>query len=379
LSPNRLSTVLAGLRARGTPVLDLTESNPTRVALAHPPREVLEALCNPAALTYEPHPAGQRAAREAVAGYYASRGLDVDPGDILLTAGTSDAYSYLFKLLADPGDEVLVPRPSYPLFEFLGRLDSVTLTSYPLVYDGGWRVDLDGLRAAITSRTRAVLLVNPNNPTGSFLKREELSGILRTCERHNLSLISDEVFADYAFRPDPSRIECLANVRNVLVFCLGGVSKMLGLPQMKLSWVAIGGPAALRRQAMERLEWIADTYLAVSTPTQLALPTWLALRRPYQDQLMGRLSRNLEYLKDQTCRSACQLLEVEGGWYAILRLPRTRSEEDWVLHFLKKNRVLVQPGYFYDFPDEAFIVVSLLSAPDVFREGVRRIVASAGM
>jgi len=376
LRPNRLAELLESQRRAGVAILDLTESNPTRAGFSYPVDEILAAFADRRSLLYEPAPAGLAPAREAVAAYYASRGQAVEAERILLTASTSESYAYLFKLLADPGAEVLVPRPSYPLFEFLARLESVRVVQYPLVYHDAWSVDTEALAGAVTSRTCAVIVVNPNNPTGSFLKRDELRALVALCAEHGLAIISDEVFADYAFGPDPRRVATLTGVDEVVTFSLSGLSKMAGLPQMKLGWMVISGPPAQRHEVTERLELIADTYLSVATPVQHALPRLFAAGAVVQEQIAARLRDNLGYLRDaMTGERPCRLLHLEGGWYATLRVPRTRSEEEWALELLAQDQVLVQPGFFYDFESEAYLVLSLLTPPEAFREGVRRLLA----
>lgn len=363
---NRITRRLRELRAAGTPILDLTESNPTRAGIEYPADEIARLLADPRSLTYEPEPAGLPAAREAVAAYYAERGEAVDPARILLTASTSEGYAYLFKLLANPGDEVLVPRPSYPLFEFLADLESVRVTHYPLVYDSTWAIDFDALRQAITPRTRAIVVVNPNNPTGSFLKIDERDELIRICAGHDLALIGDEVFSDYGFMDDPRRVRTLTGIVGVTCFSMSGLSKVVGLPQIKLGWMIVNN-----REAFERLEFIADTYLSVSTPVQWAAAGLLALRPQIQSQIRRRVRGNLDRLRATFGpESAIRVLNVEGGWYAILQVPRIRSEEEWALTLLDRHRVLVQPGFFYDFEAEAFLVVSLLTPEKVFREGI---------
>ncbi|MDQ6700814.1 MAG: pyridoxal phosphate-dependent aminotransferase [Acidobacteriota bacterium] len=372
LHPNPLSILLAGKRRDGTRVLDLTESNPTRAALSYPSREILNALAGLRSLLYDPAPAGLWEARELIA---ASRGVAVDR--VMLTASTSEAYAWLFKLLANPGDQILAPRPSYPLFEFLAALESVEMRHYPLVYHEGWFIDFDELKRALTVRTRAIVVVNPNNPTGSYLKCEELRQLLELCGERGLAIISDEVFADYALTEDRQRVTTLDHSADVLTFRLSGLSKVVGLPQMKLGWILIGGPAALREQAAERLELIADTYLSVGTPVQHALPALLASKDGFQRQVMERLQTNLKFLRAAVAGSAIQVLQAEGGWCVILRVPRIRTEEEWVTGLLERENVLVQPGYFYDFDSEAFLALSLLTPQEIFAEGVRGIQAFA--
>lgn len=374
LQQNRLSALVAEKRAAGEPIIDLTESNPTRAGFSYP-AQLLEAFADPRSLLYEPSPAGLMEARQAVCAYYAERGHSVDPDRVLLTASTSEAYSYVFKLMADPGDEVLVPRPSYPLFGFLAELDSVVVKQYSLTYHGGWGIDFDSIKNAVTARTRAIVIVNPNNPTGSFLKQHELEALVECCKNRNLALICDEVFADYSFTPDAHRASTLVDVDHVLTFSLSGLSKIGGLPQMKLGWIVLGGPAALREQAMERLELIADTYLSVGTPVQHALPRLLELSASVRGEIAARVRGNLELLRNVTKGLPCHVLELEGGWYATLQVPRTRTEEEWALDLLRSDSVLVQPGFFYDFESEAFLVLSLLPRPDQFQQGVTRLVA----
>jgi len=378
LRPNRLSELLEAKRLSGTAILDLTESNPTRAGLAYPAEEIAQSLASPASLLYEPAPAGLPAAREAVAAYYAARGRTVEPDRILLTASTSEAYSYLFKLLAGPGDEVLVPRPSYPLFEFLAHLELVRIVRYPLAYHGQWEMDLDALASAVTERTRAVVIVNPNNPTGSFLKRDERERLAEVCAKNHLAVISDEVFSDYAFEQDAQRVETLVDLQRVPAFCLGGLSKAAGLPQMKLGWIALAGPRNWINTARERLELIADTYLSVGAPVQHALPRLLALGAEVREQIVSRTRLSLDLLRAAVNGTSMRVLDVEGGWYAVLEVPRTRSEEEWCAELLNQDSVLAQPGFFYDFESEAFLVVSLLTQPEVFREGVGRLVERAG-
>jgi alanine-synthesizing transaminase len=374
LRPNHLARALEARRRSGAQILDLTQSNPTRAGLSYPAGEIAGAFGDPRALVYEPAPAGLPAAREAVMGYYSAHGSVVEPSRIFLTASTSESYAWLFKLLADPGDEVLAPRPSYPLFEFLAQMESVGVAQYPLVYDDGWSIDIDALTATLTERTRAIVLVNPNNPTGSFVKRAELETLVALSAERGIALISDEVFADYTLEPDTERVASLAGVEGALTFCLSGLSKIAGMPQMKLGWIVIGGPSVLRTAAAERLELIADTYLSVGTPVQHALPSLLAAGENVRRQITARVRRNLADLRTAASGyPSMQVLKVDGGWSAILRVPRTRTEEEWCLDLLENASVLVQPGFFYDFESEAFLVLSLLTEPETFCEGVRRL------
>ena len=368
--PNPLAILLAEKRRQGAPVLDLTESNPTRAGLDYP-GELSEALADPRSLRYDPEPRGLSSAREAVAQYYARQGVSIDPSRILLTASTSEAYAFLFKLLTDPGDEVLVPRPSYPLFEYLAAMENLRVRQYPLRYDGAWHVDFAALEALLTPRTRAIVTVNPNNPTGSYLKADERARL----ERFNLPIVSDEVFCDFPLVGDPNRVSSLAGAAQVLTFSLSGLSKIAGLPQMKLGWIVASG--SRHQEALAGLEWIADTFLSVATPVQVALPRLLASSATVQDQIRERTRANLAGLRDAlTAGSPCHLLRAEGGWYAVLQIPRTRGEEAWCLHLLAVHNVLVQPGFFYDFESEAFLVLSLLTVPDAFRRGIQRILGA---
>jgi aspartate/methionine/tyrosine aminotransferase len=372
LRPNRLTQTLSARRAAGLPVLDLTQSNPTAAGFYYPP-ETPSALAHLSVLEYKPTPSGLPSAREAVSGYYRKLGHDVPPGRILLTASTSEGYAYLFKLLTNPGDEVLVPRPSYPLFEFLATMESVRVRQYPLTYHGSWSIDLPALESAITDRTRAIVLVNPNNPTGSYVKRGELDELVRICSARNLALISDEVFADYSFSPDSDRAVTLADVTGCLAFSMSGLSKVAGLPQMKLGWIVAAGPDSVRAQAMERLEWIADTYLSVSTPVQIAAPTLLDLGQDVQEAIRKRTASHLGLVRQTFANSPATVLNVEGGWYVTIQPPRIRPEEDWTIELLERAGVLVQPGYFYDFESETFLILSLLTEPGIFREGIAKL------
>lgn len=362
LEPNEYSVLLERKRAAGAHLLDLTESNPTRAGFAYP-REIAEALADARNLVYEPSPLGSLAAREAVA-----REMHVPVDQVMLTASTSESYSYLFKLLCDPGDCVLTPQPSYPLFEFLATLESVQLVPYWLRYGQRWEIDFDWMEQAITERTRAVLLVNPNNPTGSFVTREEVSRLAAICRKHQLALVSDEVFACYPLGM-PRRVDWSEVEADSLVFRLDGLSKRAGLPQMKAGWMVVGGPGVARRRAMERLELIADTFLSVGTPVQSALPRLLELGAAVRRQIQDRTARNLGVLKEKA-----KPLPVEGGWSAILPLPPGTDEHGFVLRILEQENVQLQPGFFYDFEDEGYAVLSLLAQEDVFREGLDRVV-----
>jgi alanine-synthesizing transaminase len=362
LPPNEISALLDAKRRDGVAILDLTESNPNRAGIRLPDQEVLQPLSSTDSLQYEPCAAGLARARQAVADYYSAAGLQVHPDRIVLTASTSEAYSFLFKLLMNPGDNVLVPRPSYPLFEHLAALESVKVDPYSLRYQEGWWIDMETIRR----RARAIVVVNPNNPTGSYLKKSEWHRLAAICHANQIALISDEVFSDYSFAPDPDRVPSVAANQEILSFALGGLSKLVGLPQMKLGWILVSGPR--QQEALDRLHWIADTYLSVSAPVQHAAAHWLSLRSGFQARLIERLDHNLAL-----ARASCEVLDLEGGWYATLRLPCTLSDQQWAINLLREDNVLVQPGYFYDFQQDSLLVVSLLTPPEVFAEGIHRI------
>ena len=369
-TPNALTVSLDRIKTSGRPWLDLTESNPTRAGIPYPEESILSALADPRSLVYEPHPFGLASAREAVARELRRPGLAAS--HLVLTASTSEAYMFVFKLLCDPGDEVLVPAPSYPLFEHLARFECVRLVPYRLAYDGQWHVDVDSLRRAAGPRTRAVLVVSPNNPTGSYLKKVELEAIASL----GLPIVSDEVFAAYSFGPDSHRVESALEAEGSLVFALGGLSKLAALPQMKLAWMAVGGPDEERAIALERLELIADSALSIGTPVQHALPALLDHRSPSTEAIRARTRENLDALGELLGpTSPATVLRVEGGWYATVRLPRTQGEEQWALDLLEGDGVYAHPGHFFDFEDEPYLVLSLLTKTSTFREGARRLAA----
>jgi alanine-synthesizing transaminase len=366
---------MALARERLGSFIDLTESNPTRAGLAYP-ATLLASLSSSAALRYEPRAFGLEAARQAVADDYRRRHLVVPADRIVLTASTSEAYSILFKLLCTPGDGVLVPRPSYPLFEYLTHLDGVEGAPYELEYHGSWRINLESAVRAATARTRAVLLVSPNNPTGSAATASECAALGDLCRARGFALIGDEVFADYALSGDQPPGPSVLREPAALTFSLGGLSKTIGLPQVKLAWIAVGGPDELVRQALERLEVICDAYLSVSTPVQVAAARLLTEGAVVRDQIRVRTRANYEYLASVVhAGSGCTLLKADAGWYAVIRVPATVGEEALVLHLLERHGVLVHPGYFFDFQREAFLVLSLLPAPRDFRAGVARVFA----
>jgi len=370
LAPNRLSEALARHRAAGKPLLDLTVSNPTECGFVYDERAIFDALRNPAALKYEPTARGLISARQAVCQYYAEHGTAVDVDDVVLTTSTSEAYSYVFRLLCNPGDEILTPAPSYPLFDFLAEIQDVKPVRYPLIYDHGWQIDFHALEQAITPRTRAVIVVHPNNPTGHFTKRAEMEKLNAVCAARKLTLIADEVFLDFSLGAE--RPSSFAGNRGALTFTLSGLSKICGLPQMKAAWLVTSGPEELKSRSLARLEVIADTYLSMNAPVQLAMPSLLAQRRAFQDQLLARVRRNLAELDRQLAlQKVCGCLEMEGGWYAVLRVPATRSDEDLALSLLNDSGVYVHPGHFYDFPPEGYLLVSLISKESEFSRGLK--------
>ncbi len=444
LAQNRFTQALEEVRAGGAEILDLTVSNPTRAGLRYDEAAILGALASPRALDYDPQAKGLLGARAAVAGYYAAEhGVrDIDAERIVLTTSTSEGYSFVFRLLCNAGDELLVPKPSYPLFEFLADLQDVRLVPYPLIYDHGWQMDFPSLEKAVTGRTRGVVVVHPNNPTGSFVKAREVEMLNLFCREHGLAVIADEVFLDYGVAtsgakaqtdsgqdrsagsaaPPKSNLAVSTNSRSpsassgqalhapldrrspiqglgrddrsddgaegaaahasfagnceVLTFTLSGLSKVAALPQMKVAWVVTSGPAELVADAMGRLEVIADTYLSMNAPVQWAVPVLLEQRKDIQPQLMERVRWNLAELDRQLAEQrACSRLSVEGGWYAVLRVPVTRSDEELAIELVREKAVVVHPGHFYDFPGDGYLVLSLITAEGEFKEGMGRVLA----
>lgn len=362
-------------REAGLPLADLTASNPTRCGFSYPPH-LLRALGDPRALDYDPQPRGSLSARQAVCAYYADHGAAVGPEQVILTTSTSEAYSFLFRLLCDPGNDVLIPQPGYPLFDFLATLDDVRLRPAPLVYDHGWQIDFGSLRRAITPATRAVVVVHPNNPTGHFTKPWEAKELARLCREFDLSLIVDEVFLDYPLDGEPSREgqpwTFAAGLGQVPVFTVSGLSKIAGLPQMKAAWIVATGPD--RQPALDRLEVIADTFLSMNAPVQCALPIWLDSRTGIQQQIRARVQANLAELDRQLARvPSATRLRAEAGWYAVLRIPALRRDEE-TARTLLDGGVWVHPGYFFGLPESGWLVVSLLGPLDEFRTGVEVLV-----
>jgi alanine-synthesizing transaminase len=373
--PNRLAATLMDTRRSGAPLIDLTVSNPTRVGIRYP-EMLLSALADPRALTYRPEPFGLREAREAIAHTYIRRGVRMSPDRIMLTASTSEAYSLLFKLLCDAGQSsVLTPAPSYPLFDHLTRLDAVTERRYTLSYHGAWELDSDDLDRAWSADTRAVLVVSPNNPTGSALTERDAAEVVSRCAERYAALMLDEVFCDYPFADAPLPEPDVLQRDGCLLFRLGGLSKTAGLPQLKLGWIAMSGPDRLVSEAADRLELIFDTYLSVSTPVQVAAPALLEATISIQEQIRDRVRHNYHALRELTADgdAGVDVLAADGGWSAVLRVPAIASEEALALDLITREGVVVHPGFFFDFPREAFLVISLLPEPDVFARGVRLI------
>ncbi|HEV2396383.1 MAG TPA: pyridoxal phosphate-dependent aminotransferase [Candidatus Sulfotelmatobacter sp.] len=394
LTQNRFTQEVEEARARGARLLDLTASNPTRVGLTYNSTAILDALHSEKAMDYDPQAKGLLVAREAVARYYEEEKSTIDPERIVLTASTSEGYSYVFRLLCNVGDELLVPKPSYPLFEFLADLQDVKLVPYPLIYDHGWQMDFHSMEKAVTRRTRGVVIVHPNNPTGSYVKEPEVELLNEFCRRHRLALIVDEVFLDYELglvqgnavelrstgRPGAAvptsvlKSFSFVNNKNVLTFTLSGLSKISALPQMKVAWVVTSGPEEQVEAAMGRLEVIADTYLSMNAPIQWAVPALFRQRDSIQKQIMERVKANLVELDRQLARqTSCQRLQVEGGWYAVLRVPVTRSDEELAIELVREQSVLVHPGHFYDFESDGYLVLSLIGNREEFAEGMGRV------
>jgi len=374
LARNSLTEALDQAIARGVPVLDLTLSNPTRAGLRYEDSQILQSLASPQAMDYDPQPKGLPIARAVVARYYQTdHGIHtLDHERVTMTTSTSEGYSFVFRLLCNPGDELLVPKPSYPLFEFLADLQDVKLIPYPLIYDHGWQMDLHPLQKAVTTRTRGVVVVHPNNPTGSFVHAHERDSLNQFCREHKLAVIVDEVFLDYAL--DSGSHESFAANREALTFTLSGVSKISALPQMKVAWIVASGPDDDVAAAQARLEVIADTYLSMNAAIQWATPALLEQRKSLQRQLMNRVRANLAELDRQlAAQSSCQRLTVEGGWYAILRVPVTRTDEELAVDLLRRKSVLVHPGHFYDFPSDGYLVLSLITLEQEFAQGTSRL------
>ena len=374
LATNRYTEALEAHRREGRELLDLTASNPTTVGLHYVKEELIRALSSGESLAYEPAPKGLLSAREAIAAYYTEKGSPVDPDGVILTTSTSEAYSFIFRLLCDPGDAVLVPMPSYPLFDFLADLNDVKLVPYELVYDHGWQIDFHSLRSPINracARPCAVLVVHPNNPTGSYVKSHELHELNHICSAQQLAIIADEVFLDYSL--GPPALTFAAN-KDALTFTLSGLSKISALPQMKVAWIAASGPQSLKSDALSRLEVIADTYLSMSAPIQHAIRAMLGERHGIQSQLLDRIKSNLSLLDVKLAgQTLCSRLVIEGGWYAVLRVPALGSDEDLAIALLHETGVLLQPGHFYNFATDSYLVASLITPAEKFAHGIERV------
>ena len=374
LEPNRLAVAYRRMRQAGREILDLTISNPTHAGFQYDDTAILHALSNPKSLVYDPQPKGLLCARKAITEYYSQQATAaaVDPESLILTTSTSEAYSFIFRLVANAGDEILVPKPSYPLFDFLADLQDIGLAGYPLIYDHGWHIDFASLEQAVTDRTRGVIVVHPNNPTGSYTTAEERERLNECCARLGLPIIADEVFLDYQL--SSGTVRSFADNTDVLTFSLSGISKISALPQMKLAWMAVSGPSEKAHAALARLEVIADTYLSLNTPIQLASLTLLEQRKSIQPQLLSRVRCNLGELDCQLgLQTTCSRLEVEGGWCAVIRVPATRPDEELAIDLLQGCAVLVHPGHFYDFPRDGYLVVSLIAPTAEFQKGISRV------
>jgi alanine-synthesizing transaminase len=381
LEENAYTPALRRHKQSGKSILDLTASNPTTCGFQYDEAAILAALHSKEALQYEPEPRGLASARAAVTQYYRqqSPAAHLDPDRLILTTGTSEAYSFLFRLLCEPGDEIAIAQPSYPLFDFLATIQDVKLSPFRLVYDHGWQIDFDGLQKAISARTRAILLVHPNNPTGNFIGAEEAEQLQGICRERHLALVVDEVFLDYEIRVGNAQRKphgSFVSSNHALTFVLSGLSKIAALPQMKVGWIVASGPDALVRDAMARLEIISDTYLSLGAPIQHALPALLNQRENIQRQLLDRIAANLAQLDERLRgQKVVSRLEIEGGWYAVLRVPAVQSDEELSIRLLEEHSVLVQPGHFYEFTAEGYLVVSLLTPADQFGEGICRLLA----
>jgi alanine-synthesizing transaminase len=376
LKPNPLAEALERHKSSGRRLLDLSASNPTDCGFKYDAPAIMRSLCAPASLQYRPDPKGLKSARQAVSDYYAERGKRVAIDDLILTASTSEAYSFIFRLLCNSDDELLIPTPGYPLFDFLADVNDVKLTRYPLFYDHGWHIDMHTLKQAITPRTRGIIVVHSNNPTGHFTKPAEVTELNQICSARQMAMaiIADEVFLDFALG---TAQESFVTNNDALTFTMSGISKIAGLPQMKFAWLVVSGPEIEKREALARLEMIADTYLSLNAPIQLAAPVLLRQRVVFQQQLMARVRANLGELDAQLAKKQdVSRLAVEGGWYAVIRIPATRSDEELAIELLEKQEVYLHPGHFYDFPRDGYLVVSLITPTQDFSEGMRRVLST---
>ena len=369
-SPNRLTGLLEAARADGSAVVDLTLSNPTQCGILYPDEMILAAVRQRAILRYEPDPRGIPTARKAVGEYYRERGITVGDDAILLTASTSEAYWIAFETLCDQGDAIAVPVPTYPLFEYLAQLSGVKTISYSLRNDGHWSIDLESLEAACREGVKALVFVHPHNPTGMFLKNDQFALIKKLASKYGIALIVDEVFRDYPLCEDATRVASTASEHEVLVFTLNGISKSIGLPQMKLGWIVVSGPDDLRREAMGRMEIVADSFLSVNAMVQHGLPELMQAGKRVREQIVDRVQTNLGVLQENLTGTPLTLRNPEGGWYACIKVPNTKSEDEWVESLLKERNILVHPGYFFDFADDRTLILSLLPKPENFLKGV---------
>lgn len=375
-APNRLSELLQEKRKRGESIIDLTEMNPTKCGFSYPTSELLQAAADPSIFSYEPDPRGLLSARKAIANYYAQQSFPVSPEQLFLTASTSEAYSYLFKLLCNPGDEVLVPQPSYPLFDYLCQLENVVHRMYRLVYRGEWQIDFESIQSQCSSRTKAIILVHPNNPTGTYVKQFDYNRILSLASDHHCALIADEVFGPYDIIPDQNRARILSSQTSVPVFSLNGISKLLGLPQLKLSWIAVLGAGDVLPEIMNRLEIITDTYLSVNTISQIALPCLLQHSSEMIAQIRSRIQTNYSIVKNKIENSNISLFHVEGGWAALLQFPQSCSDLEWSIRILQQNNILTHPGHFFDMTQQSCIMISLLPESRIFEDALTRVIHS---
>lgn len=373
VSSNAVTRLIEAKRSARVPLIDLTVSNPTQVFANYPHLAIRSAYAKVVDFAYRPDPFGRYESRLAVVDYYGRHGILISPEQLILTASTSEAYSILFKLFCDPGDEILTPIPSYPLFEYLAALEAVRAVPYRLFYDCGWFIDFASLMEQISPRTRAIVVVNPNNPTGSHLRKSEAEALFKLARQHALPVISDEVFTDYSYVSDADRVATLIGHDSVLSFSLNGLSKSAGMPQMKLGWIAVNGPEPDRQAARQRLELILDSYLSVATPVQCALPDLMKIGEAVQQEIVSRSRQNLSLLNDLLTGGVARPLHAEGGWSAIIQLPNTLSEEMWVTRLVTEQQVIVHPGYFFDMPSEAYVVVSLITPLEDFGDGISRL------
>ncbi len=372
---NELSRAAALLRQDNIPILDLTVSNPTKCGFQYLKADLLQTLTDSKNLNYDPDPRGLASAREIICRYYERRGIRVTPDRVFITAGTSEAYSFIFKLLFETGDFLLAPQPSYPLLDYLASLHDIGIKRYALSPQKNWEINLAGHYELKETDPKAVLIVNPNNPTGNYLHAPELAELNIFCKNRNTAIISDEVFFDFPLtenRP-ASAVSCAGN-RHSLAFTLSGISKILGLPQMKFSWIVVSGPEELAKEAVKRLEVISDTYLSASTPAQNAAAAWFSNESIIQAEILQRIRNNYLTLQNHFGQGgAVRLFPVQAGWHAPLQLPSRHTDEEWACMLLEKTRALAHPGYLFDFSEGSFLVLSLIIPENQFREGVEKI------